>query len=82
MNNFTGYLSVHTEAANIVELAKQVRGERFVELATDEAEELLQPHGEEPFAEDLVELMKLSEFKQEQEEDPKTRDDSRRHKIG
>ncbi|GCB70413.1 hypothetical protein scyTo_0010775 [Scyliorhinus torazame] len=70
VNYFTGFSNVDAEVTKIVGFAKQVGGVGFEDLATDKVEELLQPHQADS-PEELEELMKLSEFKQEQDDAPK-----------
>ena len=69
VNDFCGFPTVEGEVQRIVDLAKQLGGEGFEDLAEEEVEELIDCHVEQLTTEELDKLTKSWESEEEEEED-------------
>ncbi|CAM5075763.1 unnamed protein product [Natator depressus] len=60
VNDFKGFPTIDKEVKHIVQVARQVGGEGFVNILEEETEELIESHRETLTNEELEELIKLS----------------------
>ncbi|XP_060129836.1 tigger transposable element-derived protein 1-like [Zootoca vivipara] len=69
VNNFKGFPTIDNEVEHIVQMARQVGGDGFVDLIEEEVEELIDGHGGALTNEELEELLRSCTEDEEEEDE-------------